>query len=62
MAFLLEITNYSLGWAIIIVTIIIRLILLYPQHKMMVSQAKMQKIQPKIKEIQDKHKGNHQML
>lgn len=62
MAFLLEITNYSLGWAIIIVTIIIRFILLYPQHKMMVSQAKMQKIQPKIKEIQDKHKWNHQML
>lgn len=62
MAFLLEITNYSLWWAIILVTIIIRLILLIPQHKMMVSQAKMQKIQPKIKEIQDKHKGNHQML
>jgi len=56
MAFLLEITNYSLGWAIIIITIIIRIILLYPQHKMMVSQAKMQKIQPKIKEIQNKHK------
>lgn len=62
MAFLLEITSYSLGWAIIIITIIIRIFLLYPQHKMMVSQAKMQKIQPKIKEIQDKHKWNHQML
>lgn len=62
MAFLLEITGYSLGWAIIIVTIIIRLILLIPQHKMMVSQRKMQVIQPKIKEIQDKHKGNNQML
>lgn len=62
MVFLLEMTSYSLGWAIIIITIIIRLILLYPQHKMMVSQAKMQKIQPKIKEIQDKHKWNHQML
>lgn len=62
MAFLLEMTHYSLGWAIIIITIIIRLILLVPQHKMMVSQARMQKIQPKIKEIQDKHKGNHQML
>lgn len=62
MAFLLEITNYSLGWAIIIITIIIRMILLVPQHKMMVSQARMQKIQPKIKEIQDKHKGNNQML
>jgi len=62
MAFLLEITSYSLWWAIIIVTIIIRIILLVPQHKMMVSQKKMQAIQPKIKEIQDKHKWNHQML
>lgn len=62
MAFLLEVTWYSLGWAIIIITIIIRIILLIPQHKMMVSQAKMQKIQPKIKEIQDKHKWDHQTL
>lgn len=62
MAFLLEITNYSLWLAIIIVTIIIRLILLIPQHKMMLSQARMQQIQPKIKEVQDKHKWNHQML
>lgn len=62
MAFLLEITNYSLGWAIIIVTVIIRLVLLIPQHKMMVSQAKMQKIQPKIKEIQDKHAWDHAKL
>lgn len=62
MAFLLEVTGYSLGWAIIIITIIIRLILLIPQHKMMVSQRKMQVIQPKIKNIQEKHKWNHQML
>lgn len=62
MAFLLEITNYSLWWAIIIVTIIIRFILLIPQHKMMLSQARMQQIQPKIKEVQDKYKWNHQML
>ncbi len=62
MAFLLEITNYSLGWTIIIITIIIRFILLIPQHKMMVSQRKMQVIQPKIKDIQEKHKWNNQML
>lgn len=62
MAYLLEITNYSLWWAIVIVTIIIRLLLLYPQHKMMVSQKKMQLIQPKIKEVQDKYKWNQQML
>lgn len=62
MAFLLEITSYSLWWAIIIITIIIRLVLLIPQHKMMINQKKMQAIQPKIKVIQDKHKWNHQML
>lgn len=61
-AFILTLVNYSLFWAIIIVTVIIRTILLYPQHKMMVSQAKMQTVQPKIKEIQEKHKWNHQML
>ena len=62
MAFLLVITAYSLGWAIILVTIIIRIILLVPQHKMMISQRKLQAIQPKIKEIQSKHKWNHQVL
>lgn len=61
-AFILTIVNYSLFWAIIIVTVIIRSILLYPQHKMMVSQARMQTIQPKIKEIQEKHKWDHQTL
>jgi len=62
MVFLLKITWYSLWWAIVIITIIIRLILLIPQHKIMVSQAKMQKIQPKIKEIQEKYKGDYQTL
>jgi len=61
-AVLLLITSYSLWWAIIIVTIIIRIILLRPQHKMMISQRKLQQIQPKIKEIQEKYKGNHQAL
>lgn len=62
MAFLLKFTSYSLWWAIVIITVIIRLLLLIPQHKMMLSQRKMQLIQPKIKEIQEKYKWNHQML
>lgn len=62
MIFLLDITNYSLWWSIIIITIILRLVLLVPQHKMMISQRKMQLIQPKVKEIQDKYKWNNQML
>lgn len=62
MVFLIEMFSYSLGWAILLITIIVRLLLVYPQHKMMVSQRKLQQIQPKIKEIQEKHKGNPQVL
>lgn len=51
-----QLPNHSLGLAIIFVTIIIRLIVLVPQHKMMVNGKKMQAIQPKIKEIQEKYK------
>lgn len=47
---------YSLGWAIIAITVIIRLALLIPQQKMLVSQRRMQVIQPKIKAIQEEHK------
>lgn len=60
--FFLKVFNNSLGWSIITITIIIRLFLLYPQHKMMLSQRKLQAIQPKIKEIQKKYKWNSQML
>lgn len=54
--------NHSLGLAIIIITIIVRLILLVPQHQMMVSTRKMQEIQPKIKELQTKHKGDQSKM
>ncbi|MDD3302300.1 MAG: YidC/Oxa1 family membrane protein insertase [Candidatus Gracilibacteria bacterium] len=60
--FFVEFFNNSLGWAIITITLIIRLFLLYPQHKMMVSQRKLNAIQPKIKALQEKFKGNSQML
>lgn len=54
--------GHSLGWAIIIVTLIIRLILLVPQHHMLESQKKMQKIQPKIKALQKEYKGDQAQL
>ncbi|MDD2907845.1 MAG: YidC/Oxa1 family membrane protein insertase [Candidatus Gracilibacteria bacterium] len=60
--FLIEIFKGSFGWATVCVTIIIRLLLLWPQHKMMLSQKKLQAIQPKIKKIQDDHKGDQQMI
>lgn len=62
LAFLIEVFHHSLGWAIICITIILRIILLYPQHKMMVSQRKLQAIQPKIKELQKKYKDDAQKM
>ncbi len=62
MAYLIYFFGNSLGWAIIAITIMIRVLLLFPQHKMMVSQRKMQAIQPKIKKLQEKHKGNQQQI
>lgn len=50
--------GYSFGLAIILVTILIRIILLVPQHHILANSKKMQAIQPKIKELQEKHKGD----
>lgn len=62
MIFLLNLFWWVFWWAILSITIIIRLVLLYPQQKMMMSQKKLQAIQPKIKEIQKEFKWNQQVL
>ncbi len=62
MMYLIQMFHSSLGLAIIATTMLIRIMLLYPQHKMLVSQRKMQAIQPKVKKIQQKHKGNQQQM
>ncbi|MCX6761695.1 MAG: YidC/Oxa1 family membrane protein insertase [Candidatus Moranbacteria bacterium] len=49
---------HDFGIAIILVTIIIKLILLPLSRKQIESQKKMQELQPKIKEIQDKYKND----
>jgi YidC/Oxa1 family membrane protein insertase len=46
--------NY--GWAIVVLTVIIRLLLLPLQHKSIVSMKKMQKVQPKVNALRDKFK------
>ena len=46
------------GIAIIIVTIIIKIILIPLSRKQIESQKKMQELQPRIKEIQEKHKND----
>ncbi len=50
--------GHPLGWAIIIITLIVRLILLVPQHKMLKNTKKMQEINPQIQKIREKYKGN----
>ncbi len=51
-----------LGWAIVIITLIVRLALFIPNQKAMKSQRAMQKLQPKIAEIKEKYKDNQQVL
>ncbi len=61
--FLTSILPYNdFGFAIIILTIIIRSILLFPSQKALKSQRKLQEIQPKLKTIREKHKDNQEMI
>ncbi len=50
--------GHSLGLAIIAITILVRIILLVPQHQMLVSSRRLQEIQPKIQALQTKYKGD----
>ncbi len=61
-ALLTFLPGHALGWAIVIITLIVRLILLVPQHHMLESQKKLQVIQPKIKALQTKHKDDQSKL
>lgn len=61
-ALLTVLPGHPLGWAIVIITLIIRLILLAPQHHMLMSQKKLQVIQPKIKALQEQYKDDQAKL
>jgi len=54
--------SHSLGIAIILLTLLIRVILLVPSQKALRSQKRLQEIQPKIQEIQRKYKGNQERI
>lgn len=54
--------GHPLGWAIIIITIIIRLILLIPQHKALESSRRMAEINPKIRALQEEYKEDRAAL
>ena len=50
------------GWAIVVLTLLIRLILYPLTYKGMVSMHRLKQLQPKIKELQAKYKGDPQKL
>lgn len=54
--------GHSLGWAIIMLTVIIKLILLVPNQKALKAQKQMQKVQPQLDALKKKHKDNPQLL
>jgi YidC/Oxa1 family membrane protein insertase len=52
----------DLGFAIILLTLVIRLILLIPSQHAMLSQRKMQELQPRLQAIQKKYEGNKERI
>lgn len=56
------IPGHDMGVAIIVLTIIIRLILYPWQNKALISQKKIQELQPELKKLQEKYKGDRQKL
>jgi len=60
--FFTKISNYSFGWGIVILTLLVRLILFVPFQKSLKSQRKMQKIQPELNAIKKRFEGNQQMI
>jgi len=54
------IDNY--GWSIIVLTIFLRLVFLWPNHKSYMSMKAMQRIQPRVQEIREKYKNDREAM
>ena len=54
--------KHSLGWGIILLTLIVKLILLGPNHKALKAQKAMQKVQPQLEALKIKYKNDPQKL
>lgn len=54
--------NHNLGWAIILLTFIVKVILLVPNQKALKAQKAMQKVQPQLDALKKKYKENPQKL
>ena len=62
--FLLFLHDYvgNWGWAIVILTLVIRILLFPLTFRGMLSMAKLKEVSPKVKELQAKHKGDPQKM
>ncbi len=54
--------THNLAWAIILLTIIVRLLLFIPTYRSLEQQKSMQELQPKLQALKEKYKGNQQKL
>ncbi len=60
--FVSKVPGHNLGWAIILLTILIKIILLAPNQKALKSQKQLQRIQPQLDALKQKYKDNPQKL
>ncbi len=54
--------SFNYGWAIIILTFLIRIVFFYPNHKSYKSMKDMQKLQPKVAKIREKFKDDKEVM
>jgi len=54
--------DHNLGWSIILLTLIVKLILLVPNQHALEGQMKLQSIQPRMEELKKKHKDDPKKL
>lgn len=57
-----KLPHHSLGWAIVAMTLLVRMVLIVPNQKAMKSQRKLQKLQPEIQSLKKKHGDNQQAM
>jgi YidC/Oxa1 family membrane protein insertase len=64
LAFLKFLDRFSVnyGWAIIILTFLIRIVFFWPNHKSYKSMKDMQKLQPKVAKIREKYKDDKEAM
>jgi YidC/Oxa1 family membrane protein insertase len=54
--------THNYGWAIILLTVLLRIVFWWPNHKSYKSMKDMQKLQPKVAQIREKHKDDKEAM